>query len=50
MWIHTNYLIFKTITKILSNGKGKMAEFDGKKCIMCGGESFRLVNDEWMNF
>ena len=25
-----------------------MAELDGKKCIMCGGEAFRLANDEWM--
>ena len=25
-----------------------MSEFDGKKCIMCGGVNFRIVNDEWM--
>ena len=24
------------------------SEFDGKRCIQCGGETFRLVNDEWM--
>ena len=26
-----------------------MAEFDGKKCIQCGGESFRLATDDWMS-
>jgi len=24
-------------------------EFDGKKCIMCGKDNFRLVNDDWMS-
>ncbi|MHA1240257.1 MAG: hypothetical protein ACTSQU_05625 [Promethearchaeota archaeon] len=24
-------------------------EFDGKHCIQCGGEAFRLVNDDWMS-
>ena len=24
-------------------------EFDGKRCIQCGGETFRLVNDDWMS-
>ncbi len=26
-----------------------MAEFDGKHCIQCSGETFRLVNDDWMS-
>jgi len=24
-------------------------EFDGKRCIQCGGDKFRLVNDDWMS-
>jgi len=24
-------------------------EEDGKHCIQCGGENFRLVHDEWMS-
>ena len=24
-------------------------EFDGKHCIQCGGESFRLTRDDWMS-
>jgi len=24
-------------------------EFDGKRCIQCGGESFRLTRDDWMS-
>ena len=24
-------------------------EFDGKHCIQCGGEVFRLVRDDWMS-
>jgi hypothetical protein len=24
-------------------------EFDGKRCIQCNGESFRLTNDDWMS-
>ncbi|MFX1316481.1 MAG: hypothetical protein ACFE9T_11495 [Promethearchaeota archaeon] len=25
-----------------------MPKEDGKSCIVCGGSSFRIVNDEWM--
>ncbi len=24
-------------------------EFDGKRCLQCGGESFRLTRDDWMS-
>lgn len=24
-------------------------EFDGKCCIQCGGETFRLVRDDWLS-
>ncbi|MHA1194877.1 MAG: hypothetical protein ACTSRH_01920 [Promethearchaeota archaeon] len=24
-------------------------EFDGKHCVQCGGDNFRLVHDEWMS-